>query len=70
MEYPNIARRLGKKININYYLENIVVLCAHFINYDERYQPSSETLLESLKKLKDEDKADEDKILNIKDALA
>ena len=56
MEYSEVVRRLGKKIDINYYLQSIVILCAHFINYDERYQLSSESLLEALgKKNPDED---------------
>ena len=32
MEYPEVARRLGKKIDINYYLQSVVGLCARFIN--------------------------------------
>ena len=60
MEYPEVARRLDKKININYYLKSVVGLCARFINYDDRYQPSSEIVLKALKKLKDGNKADDD----------
>ncbi|CAG8564252.1 11880_t:CDS:2 [Cetraspora pellucida] len=56
MEYSEVARCLDKKIDINYYLKNIVGLCACFINYEDRYQPSSETLLEALRKLKDDNK--------------
>ena len=60
MEYPEVARRLDKKIDINYYLKSVVRLCARFINYDDRYQPSSEIVLKALKKLKDGNKADDD----------
>ena len=60
MEYPEVARHLDKKININYYLKSVVGLCAWFINYDDRYQPSSEIVLKALKKLKDGNKADDD----------
>ena len=35
MEYPEVVRRLGKKINISYYLKTVVSLCVRFINYDE-----------------------------------
>ena len=28
-----------KKIDIGYYIESVVGLCARFINEDERYQP-------------------------------
>ena len=71
MEYPEVARRLDKKIDINYYLKSVVGLYARFINYDNRYQPSSETVLKALKKLKDdnanaddmdEDNMDEDEL--------
>ena len=57
MEYPEVVRRLGKKIDISYYLETVVGLCARFINYDDIHQPSSEIVLEALKKLKDGNKA-------------
>ncbi|CAI2195035.1 5636_t:CDS:2, partial [Funneliformis geosporum] len=56
MEYPEVVRRLGKKIDISYYLKTVVGLCARFINYDEIFQPSSEIVLEALKKLKDGNK--------------
>ena len=45
MEYPEVVRRLGKKIDISYYLKIVVGLCARFINYDEIFQPSSEIVL-------------------------
>ncbi|CAG8580846.1 9227_t:CDS:2, partial [Ambispora gerdemannii] len=61
MEYPEVARCLGKKIDISYYLKSVIGLCARFINYDDSYQPSSETLLEALKKLKDGNKAGDNK---------
>ncbi|CAB4397689.1 unnamed protein product [Rhizophagus irregularis] len=61
MEYPEVARRLSKKIDISYYLNSVVGLCAYFINYDERYHPSTETILEALKKLKDGKKAGDNK---------
>ena len=61
MEYPEVVRRLGKKIDISYYLKTVVGLCAWFINYDDRHQPSSEIVLEALKKLKDGKKAGDNK---------
>ena len=85
MEYPEVVRQLGKKIDISYYLKTVVGLCARFINYDERHQPSSEIVLEVLKKLKDgnkvgdnkaddgrmdEDEMGEDEVSKIRDALA
>jgi hypothetical protein len=59
MKYPEVVRRLGKKIDISYYLKTVVGLCARFINYDESFQPSSEIVLGALKKLKDGNKADD-----------
>src|SRR3954462_7907451 len=61
MEYPEVVRRLGKKIDISYYLKTVVGLCARFINYDEKHQPSSEIVLGVLKKLKDGNKASDNK---------
>jgi hypothetical protein len=57
MEYPEVARRLSKKIDISYYLNSVVGLCERFINYDESFQPSYEIVLGALKKLKDGNKA-------------
>jgi len=57
MEYSEVARQLGKKIDISYYLNSVVSLCARFINYEDIYQPSPEAVLEALKKLKDANKA-------------
>ncbi|GES83053.1 DNA polymerase family B-domain-containing protein [Rhizophagus clarus] len=39
MEYADIAKELNMEIDINYYLEKTVGMCAHFINEDDRYQP-------------------------------
>ena len=61
MEYPEVVRRLGKKIDISYYLKTVVGLYAQFINYDERYHPSSKIVLGVLKKLKDGNKAGDNK---------
>src|SRR3954453_6137134 len=61
MEYPEVVRQLGKKIDISYYLKTVVSLCARFINYDEIFQPSTEIVLGALKKLKDGNKAGDNK---------
>ncbi|GES76982.1 DNA polymerase family B-domain-containing protein [Rhizophagus clarus] len=39
MEYADIAKELNMEIDINYYLEKTVGICARFINEDDRYQP-------------------------------
>ncbi|RHZ87187.1 hypothetical protein Glove_40g157 [Diversispora epigaea] len=41
MEYPDVAKKLNKKIDINYYLKSVVNLCARFINSD-KYGPKKE----------------------------
>src|SRR3954447_3264746 len=61
MEFLEAVRQLGKKIDVSYYLKTVVGLCARFINYDERHQPSSEIVLGVLKKLKDGNKAGDSK---------
>ncbi|CAG8508388.1 2854_t:CDS:2, partial [Diversispora eburnea] len=75
MEYSDVVKRFNKKINIDYYTESLFVLCACFINYDDKYQPSPKSLLKTLdhkKKSKEKiskivKELDEDKIGNIKD---
>src|SRR4051794_22105792 len=64
MEYPEVTRRLDKKINISYYLKTVVSLCAQFINYDEIFQLSSEIVLEALKKFKNSNKTSDNKVNN------
>jgi DNA polymerase elongation subunit (family B) len=39
MEYADIAKEQNMEIDINYYLEKTVGMCARFINEDDRYQP-------------------------------
>ncbi|KAF0392177.1 DNA/RNA polymerase [Gigaspora margarita] len=39
MEFPDIAKEFNMEIDINYYLEKTVGLCARFINNDDKYQP-------------------------------
>ena len=39
IEYADIAKELNMEIDINYYLEKTVGMCARFINEDDRYQP-------------------------------
>jgi hypothetical protein len=75
MEYPDVVKRFNKKINIDYYTESLFALCARFINYDNKYQPSPESLAKALdrkkkskeKKSKNVKDLDEDEIANIKD---
>ncbi|CAG8722015.1 14441_t:CDS:2, partial [Cetraspora pellucida] len=59
MEYPDVVKKFNKKINIDYYTESLFALCARFINYDDKYQPSPESLAKALDH--------EDEIANIKD---
>jgi hypothetical protein len=39
MEYPEIVKEHNIEIDINYYLEQTLGMCAHFINEDDKYQP-------------------------------
>ncbi|CAJ0826022.1 12936_t:CDS:1 [Entrophospora sp. SA101] len=66
MEYPDVVKRFNKKINIDYYTESLFALCARFINYDDKYQPSPESLAKALNRKK---KSKEKKLKNFKDLL-
>ncbi|RHZ54544.1 hypothetical protein Glove_426g52 [Diversispora epigaea] len=53
IEFVNVAKDLGKEIDLSYYLQNkIIGLCARFINYDDRYQPPPS---DKIMKLEDKD---------------
>ncbi|RIB05266.1 hypothetical protein C2G38_2220095 [Gigaspora rosea] len=66
MEYPDVVKKFNKKINIDYYIKSLFGLCARFINYDDKYQPSPE----SLSKVMDRKKKSKEKKLKIaKDLL-
>ncbi|CAG8610825.1 671_t:CDS:1, partial [Diversispora eburnea] len=66
MEYPDVVKRFNKKINIDYYTESLFALCARFINYDDKYQPSPESLAKALDHKK---KSKEKKSKNVEDLL-
>ena len=66
MEYPDVVKKFIKKINIDYYIESLFGLCARFINYDDKYQPSPESLAKALDRKK---KSKEKKLKNVKDLL-
>src|SRR5260363_91608 len=51
MEYPDVAKKLNKKIDINYYLKSVVGLCARFINNSKCFEPQPDS--ESLKNITD-----------------
>ncbi|CAJ0838372.1 1970_t:CDS:2 [Entrophospora sp. SA101] len=56
MEYPDVAKKLNKKIDVNYYLKSVVGLCARFINK----QKSAERWIKNyIKDLRDAPKKDE-----------
>ncbi|CAI2195182.1 8216_t:CDS:2, partial [Funneliformis geosporum] len=40
MEFANIAKEFNMEIDIRYYLEQTVGMCARFINEDNSFQPS------------------------------
>jgi len=66
MEYPDVVKKFNKKINIDYYIESLFGLCARFINYDDKYQPSPESLSKVLDRKK---KSKEKKLKIAKDLL-
>ncbi|CAH1771513.1 11359_t:CDS:1, partial [Entrophospora sp. SA101] len=66
MEYPDVVKKINKKINIDYYIESLFGLCARFINYDDKYQPSPESLSKVLDRKK---KSKEKKLKIAKDLL-
>lgn len=86
MEYVDVVKKFNKKIDIDYYIKSLFGLCARFINYDDRYQPSPESLLKTLNRIKEAREGrvsdssekspkygkdlDEEEIANIKDILA
>ncbi|RHZ63162.1 hypothetical protein Glove_332g60 [Diversispora epigaea] len=39
IEYPDVVKKLNKKIDINYYLKNVVGPCARFINNSKYFEP-------------------------------
>src|SRR5207244_236244 len=42
MEFVNVAKELNKELDLYHYFENtITALCARFIMYDKRYEPTS-----------------------------
>ncbi|RIB15868.1 hypothetical protein C2G38_2191387 [Gigaspora rosea] len=56
MEYPEFAKEQNMEININYYLESVLGLCALFINENEKYQPPSSYKIMQLKDLDEKEK--------------
>ena len=53
MEFANIAKEFNMEIDVSYYLEQTVGMCAHFINEDDMFQPPSS---DKIMQIKDTDK--------------
>ncbi|PKY59824.1 hypothetical protein RhiirA4_482911 [Rhizophagus irregularis] len=53
MEFANIAKEFNMEIDISYYLEQMVGMCARFINEDDSYQPPPS---DKIMQIKDSDK--------------
>ncbi|RHZ77020.1 hypothetical protein Glove_186g83 [Diversispora epigaea] len=64
IEYLNMVKRFNKKINIDYYTESLFALYIRFINYNDKYQPSPESLAKALDRKK---KSKKKKLKNVKD---
>ncbi|GBB92065.1 hypothetical protein RclHR1_01960015 [Rhizophagus clarus] len=69
MEYPEIVRRLGKKIDISYYLKTVVDLYGNKAG-DNKADDSGVDVDNLDKDEEDEDKIDKDVISKIRDILA
>ena len=57
MEFANIAKEFNMKIDIRYYLEQTVGMCARFINEDDSFQPP---LSDKIMQIKDSDKREKE----------
>ena len=53
MEFANIAKEFNMEIDIRYYLEQTVEMCACFINEDDMFQPPPS---DKIMQIKDSDK--------------
>src|SRR3954447_8634616 len=57
MEFANIVKEFNMEIDISYYLEQTVGMCAHFINEDNSFQlPPSDKIMQ----IKDSDKREKE----------
>ena len=57
MEFANIAKEFNMEIDISYYLEQTVGMCARFINKDDSFQlPPSDKIMQ----IKDSDKREKE----------
>ena len=60
MEYVDKAKEFNMEIDINYYLDKTVGMCAWFINEDDRYQPSPSDKIMQIKDLDKREKEIDD----------
>ena len=57
MKFTNIAKEFNMEIDISYYLEQTVGMCAHYINKDNSYQLP---LLDKIMQIKDLNKREKE----------
>ena len=60
MEFANIAKEFNMKIDISYYLEQTVGMCARFINEDDGFQPPPSDKIMLIKDLDEREKEIDD----------
>jgi len=60
MEFANIAKEFNMEIDINYYLEQTVGMCARFINEDDSFQPPPSDKIMQIKDLDKREKEIDD----------
>ena len=57
MEFANIVKEFNMEIDISYYLEQTVGMCARFINEDDSFQPPPS---DKIMQIKDSDKREKE----------
>ena len=60
MKFANIAKEFNMEIDISYYLEQTVEMCARFINEDDSFQPLPSDKIMQIKDLNKREKEIDD----------
>ena len=60
MEFANIAKEFNIEIDVSYYLEQTVGMCAHFINEDDMFQLLSSNKIMQIKDTDEREKQIDD----------
>src|SRR3954451_17380878 len=60
MEFANIAKEFNMEIDVSYYLEQTVGMCARFINEDDMFQPPPSDKIMQIKDTNEREKQIDD----------